>query len=74
LGRHRRRVPEDVAVVGFDDSPIARQTEPQLTTVRQPIEEMGSLMVRELLALIQTSAPHRRRVILDTQLVVRGSA
>lgn len=74
LRRHGRRVPEDVAVVGFDDSPIARQTEPQLTTVRQPIEEMGSLMVRELLALIQAPAPHRRRAVLDTQLVIRESA
>ena len=74
LRRHGRRVPQDIAVVGFDDSPIARQTEPQLTTVRQPIEEMGGLMVRELLTLIRTSAPHRRRAVLDTRLVVRESA
>ncbi len=36
-----RRIPEDVAVVGFDDSPIATTVRPSLTSVRQPIEEMG---------------------------------
>jgi DNA-binding LacI/PurR family transcriptional regulator len=45
-----RRVPEDVAVVGFDDMlPVAEQTDPPLTTVRQDIEEMGRLMARLLL-------------------------
>ncbi|KPH99009.1 transcriptional regulator, LacI family, partial [Actinobacteria bacterium OK074] len=45
-----RRVPEDVAVVGFDDMlPVAEQTDPSLTTVRQDIEEMGRLMARLLL-------------------------
>ncbi len=43
-------MPDDVAVVGFDDMlPIAEQTEPPLTTVRQDIEEMGRLMARLLL-------------------------
>jgi DNA-binding LacI/PurR family transcriptional regulator len=74
LRRGGRRVPDDVAVIGFDDSPIARQTDPQLTTVRQPIEEMGSLLARELLTLINASTAHRRRAVLDTQLVVRESA
>ncbi|HEX4705625.1 MAG TPA: substrate-binding domain-containing protein [Pseudonocardiaceae bacterium] len=73
LRRSGRRVPDDVAVIGFDDSPIARQTEPPLTTVRQPIEEMGSRMVRELLTMIRTGAPNGRRVVLDTELVVRDS-
>ncbi|GAA4815010.1 LacI family DNA-binding transcriptional regulator [Streptomyces ziwulingensis] len=50
LRAHGLRVPEDVAVVGFDDMlPIAEQTEPALTTVRQDIEEMGRLMARLLL-------------------------
>ena len=43
-----RRVPEDVAVVGFDDSPVATSTRPALTSVRQPIEEMGQEMARLL--------------------------
>ena len=52
LRERGRRVPDDVAVVGFEDSPIARQTEPPLTTVHQPVEEMGREMVRLLVARI----------------------
>lgn len=74
LRRNGRRVPDDVALIGFDDSPIARQTEPALTTVHQPIEEMGSRMARELLTLIRTSTPNGKRVVLDTELIVRDSA
>ena len=43
-----RRVPDDVAVVGYDDSPIATTTRPALTSIRQPIEEMGREMVHLL--------------------------
>ena len=50
LRRAGRRVPEDVAVIGFDDSTVARHTDPPLTTVHQPIEEMGRQMARLLLA------------------------
>ena len=69
-----RRVPEDVAVVGFDDSSIAATSEPPMTSVRQPIEEMGREMVRLLLE--QTSRPGSvpRRVILATQLARRRSS
>ena len=69
-----RRVPEDVSVVGFDDSSIAATSEPPLTSVRQPIEEMGREMVRLLLE--QTSRPGSvpRRVILATQLARRRSS
>jgi len=68
------RVPVDVAVIGFDDSVIARHTEPQLTTVHQPIEEMGREMVRMLLAKIDGAVPDAREVVLNTRLVLRGSA
>jgi DNA-binding LacI/PurR family transcriptional regulator len=74
LKRAGRRVPDDVAVIGFDDAPIGRHTDPPLTTVRQPIEEMGSRMTRELLAMIGGSPGTQRCVVLDTELVVRGSA
>lgn len=69
-----RRIPEDVAVVGFDDSPIAATSEPPLTSVRQPIEEMGRELVRLLLE--QASRPEAvpRKVILATQLVRRRSS
>jgi DNA-binding LacI/PurR family transcriptional regulator len=72
LRRAGRRVPEDVAVIGFDDLPLGRRTDPPLTTVRQPIEEMGARMTRELLTMISgPTAP--RQVIVDTELVVRKS-
>ncbi|MFD8819397.1 substrate-binding domain-containing protein, partial [Streptomyces sp. NPDC059627] len=57
LRERGRRVPEDVAVIGFDDVlPVAEQTEPPLTTVRQDIEEMGRLMARLLLATLNRGA------------------
>lgn len=68
-----RRVPEDVAVVGFDDSTLAQQTSPPLTTVHQPVEEMGRQMARQLVARIRGERPERPYVLLDTHLVVRGS-
>ncbi|SCF30060.1 DNA-binding transcriptional regulator, LacI/PurR family [Micromonospora viridifaciens] len=68
-----RRVPEDVAVIGFDDAPIARQAEPPLTTVFQPVEEMGRQMARLLVSRIRGEevSPH---VLLDTKLIHRASA
>ncbi|MFD8523937.1 LacI family DNA-binding transcriptional regulator [Streptomyces capillispiralis] len=69
-----RRVPEDVAVIGFDDFPLARRTEPQLTTVRQPLEQIGRAMVRLLLEEMEDSAVAWRHVILRTELVLRDSA
>jgi DNA-binding LacI/PurR family transcriptional regulator len=67
-----RRVPDDVAVVGFEDSAVARYTQPPLTTVRQPIEEMGRQATRLLLAKVagETGGMH---LILDVDLVVRAS-
>lgn len=67
-----RRVPEDVAVVGFDDSELARTADPPLTTVRQPIEQLGTEMARLLLAqLDDDDAP--AGLVLRTELVVRDS-
>lgn len=81
LRDHGRRVPEDVAVVGFDDlESVAPWTDPPLTTVRQDIEEMGRLMARLLLRrLAQDGGPDAGRhspssVITPTRLVVRSSA
>lgn len=69
-----RRVPQDVAVIGFDDSMVARHTDPPLTSVRQPIEEMGRAMTRLLLDEIADSGRAHRQVVLATELVVRESA
>ncbi|MFJ3669886.1 LacI family DNA-binding transcriptional regulator [Streptomyces sp. NPDC090106] len=66
------RVPDDVAVIGFDDMlPVAEQTDPPLTTIRQDIEEMGRLMARRLLEGAE-AAPFG--VVLPTTLVRRASA
>ncbi|GAA0820007.1 LacI family DNA-binding transcriptional regulator [Streptosporangium amethystogenes subsp. fukuiense] len=67
-----RRVPEDVAVGGFDDSAVALTTHPPLTTIRQPLERVAEETVRLLLALID-GAEHVEPVILPTDLIVRES-
>lgn len=69
-----RRVPADVAVVGFDDSPVAMTTTPQLTSVRQPIEAMGHEVARLLVDAVEASDLVPRRVILATELVRRASS
>lgn len=68
-----RRVPEDVAVVGFDDSVLARQTQPTLTSVHQPVDEMGRTMARLLYDKISGVEPAQPYVILGTHLVERDS-
>ena len=74
LVRSGRRVPEDVAVVGFDDSATARSTDPPLTSVRQPLVEMGRTMASLLLHHILEADAAPNTVILPTELVVRSSA
>ena len=69
-----RRVPEDVAIVGFDDSPIATTVRPSLTSVAQPIEEMGQELSRLLIDAVGGRDPIVRRVILDTELIRRASS
>ncbi|MFJ3929450.1 LacI family DNA-binding transcriptional regulator [Streptomyces sp. NPDC090029] len=67
------RVPAEVSVVGFDDSPLIAFTDPPLTTVRQPVQAMGQAAVRALLEEIGgTPAPHSEFVFMP-ELVVRGS-
>ncbi|CAG6393304.1 MULTISPECIES: LacI family DNA-binding transcriptional regulator [Actinacidiphila] len=68
-----RRVPDDVALVGFEDSAIARHMDPALTSVRQPTEEMGRTMARVLLEEIAERESVRRHVVLATELVQRDS-
>ena len=69
-----RRVPEDIAVVGFDDSVVALSTRPKLTTVRQPVEEMAAAMVRLLLTHIEDRARPVASLIFEPTLVIRDSA
>jgi len=69
-----RQVPQDVAVVGFEDSAVARQTDPPLTTVHQPVEEMGRQMARLLVSRIRREQLTEPYVVLATHLVIRQSA
>ncbi|HEX2130007.1 MAG TPA: LacI family DNA-binding transcriptional regulator [Actinophytocola sp.] len=73
LHREGRRVPDDVALVGFDDSSPARSCRPALTTVRQPVEDMGAELARLLLAHIEEPARPTISMIFDPTLVVRES-
>lgn len=67
-----RRIPEDVAVAGFDDIKVSATTVPTLTTVRQPFERISAEMVRLLLAVIDGERP--AAITIPTELVVRVSA
>jgi LacI family transcriptional regulator len=70
------RVPHDIALIGFDDIPAASMIEPALTTVRQPIERMGSMAVDLLLNVLENSSEEKapaHRIILPTELMVRAS-
>ena len=75
---HDRRIaiPDQIAVVGFDGLDEAAQFTPSLTTIRQPLRELGKLAVRELLATIDSEAGHVdvRNLTLATELIVRDSA
>jgi DNA-binding LacI/PurR family transcriptional regulator len=71
--RRGLRVPEDVSVVGYDDSAFMTCTEPPLTTVRQPIEAMGRAAVELLNTQIQGADVPHSELLFEPELVVRGS-
>jgi DNA-binding LacI/PurR family transcriptional regulator len=73
LAEHGRRVPDDVAVVGFDDVREAQLTSPPLSTIRQPVNDLGRTMTRMLLARIG-GEDVARRTVLPVELVRRQSA
>ena len=68
------RVPEDLSVVGFDDTQVARLASPPLTTVRQPLRDMGAVALRTALQLAAGDKVDSHHVELATSLIVRGSA
>ena len=67
------RVPEDLSVVGYDDLPLASWVGPPLTTVRQPLAEMGAAATQILLDIAHGRPPTVRRLNLSTELTVRDS-
>lgn len=72
LQRWGSRVPEDVALVGFDDVYLAQRLSPPLTTVRAPIEEAGRRAAEQLLQIIRGNQA-MREILLPTELVIRRS-
>jgi LacI family transcriptional regulator len=68
------RVPEDISIVGFDDLPQAQHCYPPLTTVRQPLHDMGQLAARALIGQLDGEPPLLRRMQLPTSLIVRGTS
>jgi LacI family transcriptional regulator len=73
LGRHGLRVPDDVALTGFDDIPLAQHVHPTLTTVRQPLRQIGEECSRLLLRRIDDADARIASVVLPTTLVARKS-
>jgi DNA-binding LacI/PurR family transcriptional regulator len=73
LQRLGRRVPEDVKIVGFDDSSIGRQCTPQLTTMTNPAAEHARIAAEMLMEILAGGGPEARNIMTSSQLVVRGS-
>jgi LacI family transcriptional regulator len=67
------RIPDDVAVTGFDDIPVARHLMPPLTTVRQPIQDLGATAFDVLYSMINGARPAERQLVLPVQVVIRSS-
>jgi LacI family transcriptional regulator len=67
------RIPQDLSLVGINDIPMVGLLDPPLTTARVPKREMGALAARMLIALVEHEPIAERRVLLQTELVVRGS-
>ncbi len=73
IRRHGLRVPDDIALVGFDDIPLAAYVNPPLTTVRLPARRLGEEAARLLVALVEGREVESTHILLDTTLVVRAS-
>lgn len=74
LKEANKKIPDEIAVVGFSDSVVAKVTEPQLTTVQQPGVEMGKRAVEILINKIEKGEDRVFTEVLNTQLIIRGSS
>jgi DNA-binding LacI/PurR family transcriptional regulator len=66
-------VPEDISVVGFDDVPLAIFSDPQLTTIRQPLQRMGQIAAKTLIDQIERRSEFQPEIVIEPELVVRAS-
>jgi LacI family transcriptional regulator len=73
IREHGLRIPQDIALVGMDDLPLSRYTDPPLTTVHLPAVDLASTASEILLQILKKEQPEHKQVILDTHLVIRQS-
>jgi LacI family transcriptional regulator len=73
IQEHGLRIPDDIAVVGFDDIPQANRITPALTTVRQPITRIGAVAAETLIDMIETGSTLPRQMVFPAELVIRDS-
>ena len=73
LHAHNIKIPDQIAIVSFDDLPPASRTVPALTTIRQPIKRVGEMVVDTLLDILENGLSPTRRLVLPTELVIRES-
>jgi LacI family transcriptional regulator len=66
-------VPQDISVVGFDDVPLAVFSNPQLTTVRQPLQRMGQIAAKTLIDQIEGKEKFQAEIVIEPALIVRAS-
>ena len=67
-------VPGDISVVGFDDVPVAVFSNPELTTVRQPLQQMGQIAAKTLIDQIERKAEFQPEIVIEPELVIRASS
>jgi LacI family transcriptional regulator len=67
-------VPQDISVVGFDDVPLAVFSDPQLTTIRQPLQRMGQIAANTLIDQIERKAEFQPEIVIEPELIVRASS
>ena len=73
IQRRGLRIPHDIALTGFDDTPNAQHIGGGLTTIRQPFREIGQIAVQQLLSLIEGATIESARITVPTQLIIRAS-